>query len=853
MAKGKHLVIVESPAKAKTINKYLGNEYIVKSSIGHIRDLPMSDKKNGKKGKGKDATEPKRQGIMARIGLDPDNNWKANYQVLPDKRDVVAELRKLAAVADKVYLATDLDREGEAIAWHLKEIIGGPEDKFYRVVFNEITKNAIQEAFSKPGKLNYNQVHAQQVRRYIDRIVGFTVSPLLWERVARGLSAGRVQSVATKVVVEREREIKAFIPDEYWNIFANTMAGKDELRLELTKVNGQTAKITNEIHAKELVALLSNSKFVVKSQEEKPTQHKPSAPFITSTLQQAASTKLGYPVKKTMKAAQKLYEAGYITYMRTDSTFLSADAISAVRAHIKNAYGEKYLPAYPNKYGNKANAQEAHEAIRPSNVNTLPGSVSNVENDAVRLYKLIWEQFVSCQMVPADFLSTTVLVEASQCELKAKGRVLVFDGFTKVRSIKSDDEDAILPKVKVGDTLLLKYLDPVQKYTKPPARYSEASLVKELESKGIGRPSTYATIISTIQDRGYVTIDSKRIHAEKTGEIVTDKLNESFHELMDYQFTAHLENTLDEIAEGKQDYLQFLNKWWGDFSGQLERAKSEGGMSKILPMALEEIHCKVCSRNMAIRSGMTGLFLGCTGYSLPKDEKCKSTQNLLPVESAVSKNNEDEELSKLLNKCRCDKCQSVMDDYIIDRNTKISICSNFPECSGHKVVEGEFKLPTVSGGGEPIECDKCKGLMGHIVGRFGPYYKCTSDACGNTRRINKDGSVAPPKAFSLPMEKLKVKGKNDHFILRVSGDSIFLAASKFPKVRETRAISITELKSVGDKIPDNFKFYLTAPEKVNDLPTFAMYDRFKKEPIVCAMLDTTRVVTLHYKDNKWVE
>ncbi|MFV5423414.1 type I DNA topoisomerase, partial [Acinetobacter baumannii] len=538
------LVIVESPAKAKTINKYLGSQYIVKSSVGHVRDLPTggsksTEKKPAARTKLTEAEKEQKanQALINRMGVDPEHGWQAHYEVLPGKENVVAELKKLAKDADAIYLATDLDREGEAIAWHLREVIGGDDSRYHRVVFNEITKNAIQEAFKQPTRLDLNRVNAQQARRFLDRVVGFMVSPLLWEKIARGLSAGRVQSVAVKLVVEREREIRAFIPEEYWQVFADTKAKKDDIRLEAVKQAGKTLKLKNKAETDALLDVLKGAEYKVAQREDKPTKVNPSAPYITSTLQQAASTRLGFSVKKTMMLAQRLYEAGFITYMRTDSTFLSDDAVSMVRAHIESQYGEKYLPAKPNRYGNKAGAQEAHEAIRPSNVALTGDQLAGVERDAQRLYDLIWRQFVACQMTPAEYLSSTLTVEAGNVELKAKGRTLVFDGFTKVRGANKSDDDIILPAIKVGEILKLEKLDPSQHFTKPPARFTEASLVKELEKRGIGRPSTYAAIISTIQERGYVKLENRRLFAEKMGEIVTDRLDESFNNLMNYAFT----------------------------------------------------------------------------------------------------------------------------------------------------------------------------------------------------------------------------------------------------------------------------------------------------------------------------
>ena len=477
---GKSLVIVESPAKAKTINRYLGDDFVVKSSVGHVRDLPTGGNRTPS-----DPKERARQAALTRkmspeqkvihkaakaksqliksMGIDPENDWKAEYATLPGKEKVVAELKKLAKNADTIYLATDLDREGEAIAWHLQEVIGGEDARYKRVVFNEITKKAIREAFEEPGMLNTNRVDAQQARRFLDRVVGFMVSPLLWEKIARGLSAGRVQSVAVKLVVEREREIRAFVPEEYWDVFANLATTNGEaVRFEVKRHKGSAFKPVNETEAMSAVTALQASDFKVSSRDDKPTKSKPSAPFITSTLQQAASTRLSFSVKKTMMMAQRLYEAGYITYMRTDSTNLSQEAVTSCRDYILENFGAKYLPQDPIRYSSKEGAQEAHEAIRPSSVTVKPTQLKGMERDAERLYALIWQQFVACQMTPAEFTSTAIVVEAAGYELRTRGRVLRFDGFTKVQPpVSKKDDDVLLPELAVNDSLQLVKLDPL--------------------------------------------------------------------------------------------------------------------------------------------------------------------------------------------------------------------------------------------------------------------------------------------------------------------------------------------------------------------------------------------------------
>jgi DNA topoisomerase-1 len=581
---GRSLVIVESPAKAKTINKYLGKDFIVKSSIGHVRDLPTSGsastsdpkerakqaaltRKMSPEEKAVYKTRKAKEQLINRMGIDPEHGWKAHYQILPGKEKVVDELKRLAKDADQVYLATDLDREGEAIAWHLREIIGGEDKQYRRVVFNEITKKAIQKAFEQPSDLNMNRVNAQQARRFLDRVVGFMLSPLLWSKIARGLSAGRVQSVAVRLIVEREREIRAFIPEEYWEAFANLSTDAGEvLRAQLVKYQGKEFRPTNEADTTILVDQLRQLPFSVSKREDKPTSSKPAAPFITSTLQQAASTRMGFSVKKTMTLAQRLYEAGYITYMRTDSTNLSQDAVASVRDYIQDKLGNEYLPEQPRIYSSKEGAQEAHEAIRVSDVALRAADLSSMEPDAQRLYDLIWRRFVACQTADAKFTSTSITTSAGDFELKTRGRVIRFDGHLRVlTSGGGKDDDVLLPDVTEGDHLNLVELEPKQHFTKPSPRFSEAALVKELEKRGIGRPSTYASIISTIQERGYVSLMGRRFYAEKMGDIVTSRLVENFDDLMDFGFTASMEEKLDHIADGDSNWTEVLDNFYGGF------------------------------------------------------------------------------------------------------------------------------------------------------------------------------------------------------------------------------------------------------------------------------------------------
>ena len=867
----KSLVIVESPAKAKTINKYLGKNFIVKSSVGHVRDLPtralgkVEPKKPAKElktlsddAKSKYLREYEYKKLVDRMGVDPQQDWKAHYQVLEGKEKVVNELKKLAKDADTIYLATDLDREGEAIAWHLQEILGQKGKTYQRVVFNEITKNAIKEAFEHPGDVNQDRVEAQQARRFLDRVVGFMVSPLLWKKIARGLSAGRVQSVAVRLVVEREREIKAFVPEEFWDVHADlTTAASDALRMQVVKESDKPFKPVNKAQTDKALAALKPADYEVVSRESKPTQSRPSAPFITSTLQQAASTRLGFGVKKTMMMAQRLYEAGHITYMRTDSTNLSQEALDACRGYIDDNFGAKYLPASPNRYGSKEGAQEAHEAIRPSNVNTLAATLKDMERDAQRLYELIWRQFVACQMTPAKYDATTVKVKAGEFELVAKGRVLKFDGWTKVQPQKSKkgEEDKLLPDVNPGDKLALKQLDPKQHFTKPVARFNEASLVKELEKRGIGRPSTYASIISTIQDRGYVRLENKRFYAEKMGEIVTDRLMENFDGLMSYDFTANMEQRLDEIADGNENWKAVLDEFYSDFYSKLllaEQEAEQGGMrpNQAVPV---DINCDKCGRPMNVRTASTGVFLGCSGYNLPPKERCTNTMNLTSGEEVVKVDNDDEqETEDLRAKRRCTECGTAMDSYLVDETRKLHVCGNSPACPGTYVEAGTFKIKGYDG--PLIECDKCGSDMELKNGRFGKYFDCTNSECKNTRKLLRNGEPAPPKEDPVDLPELECEKSDAHFMLRDGASGIFLAAHNFPKSRETRAPKVEELARFRDRISPKFYYLADAPKTDPDgNPAIVRFSRKTKQQYVMTEDAKGKATgwSAWYQDGKW--
>ncbi|EPJ1397201.1 TPA: type I DNA topoisomerase [Yersinia enterocolitica] len=867
---GKALVIVESPAKAKTINKYLGNNYVVKSSVGHIRDLPTSgsaSKKsaNSTEDKAKKADKPKTKvkkdekvALVNRMGVDPYHGWKAQYEILPGKEKVVAELKALAENADHIYLATDLDREGEAIAWHLREVIGGDDKRFSRVVFNEITKNAIQQAFNQPGELNINRVNAQQARRFMDRVVGYMVSPLLWKKIARGLSAGRVQSVAVRLVVERERDIKAFVPEEYWELHADLLAkGEVPIQMEVTHAHNKPFKPVNREQTHAALKLLENARYKVLDREDKPTSSKPGAPFITSTLQQAASTRLSFGVKKTMMMAQRLYEAGHITYMRTDSTNLSQDALTMVRGYIGDNFGDKYLPSAPNQYSSKENSQEAHEAIRPSDVNVLAEQLKDMEADAQKLYQLIWRQFVACQMTPAKYDSTTLTVQAGDFQLRAKGRTLRFDGWTKVMpALRKGDEDRTLPVIEVGSELDLQKLIPSQHFTKPPARYSEASLVKELEKRGIGRPSTYASIISTIQDRGYVRVENRRFYAEKMGEIVTDRLEENFRELMNYDFTARMESGLDQVANDQAEWKAVLDGFFAEFSEQLEKAEKdpeEGGM-RPNQMVMTSIDCPTCGRQMGIRTASTGVFLGCSGYALPPKERCKTTINLVPEAEILNiLEGDDAETNALRAKRRCQKCGTAMDSYLIDNQRKLHVCGNNLACDGYEIEEGEFRIKGYEG--PIVECEKCGSEMHLKMGRFGKYMGCTNDECKNTRKILRSGEVAPPKEDPVPLPELPCEKSDAYFVLRDGAAGVFLAANTFPKSRETRAPLVEELVRFKDRLPEKLRYLADAPVADNEgNKTLVRFSRKTKQQYVSSEKEGKATGwSAFYIDGKWVE
>ena len=621
------------------------------------------------------------------------------------------------------------------------------------------------------------------------------------------------------------------------------------------KDRGENYRPTTAAQSDDAMSRLRGKPFTVASREDRPTTTRPNAPFITSTLQQAASTRMSFSVKKTMMMAQRLYEAGYITYMRTDSTNLSSDAVASAREYIEKEFGAKYLPEQPNAYASKAAAQEAHEAIRPSNVGTVPSMLVGMESDAVRLYEMIWRQFVACQMPPAEYTSTTVIAQAGDFEARIRGRILRFDGFTRVLpAVARKDEDRTLPDFVAGETLAVEAIEPIQHFTKPPPRYGEASLVRELEKRGIGRPSTYAAIISTIQERGYVTLNARRFHAEKIGELVTDRLVENFDNLLDFGFTAQLEGQLDQIADGDADWREVLDTFYGDFSGKLNRAQAEkGGMRPNVPTNTD-IPCSVCGRPMQVRTGSTGVFLGCSGYALPPKERCTHTLNLIPGDEVVDVDADAEGESRLLRtKVRCPVCGTPMNSYLVDEGRKLHICGNNPDCPGFRVEEGEFRIKGYDG--PVIECDKCGAEMQLKSGRFGKYFGCTNTNCKNTRKLLRNGEAAPPKSNPVPMPELRCVKVDDHYILRDGASGIFLAASQFPKHRETRAPTIAELKPHRAEIDPKYHYLLEAPETdPHGNPAIVKFSRKTREQFVASEADGKptgwRAV---YQNGRWVQ
>lgn len=705
----KAMVIVESPAKARTIEKYLGKGYDVRACAGHIKDLPPSV-----------------------LGVDVEDDFRPTYKVISGKEKIVKDLKKAAKKSEEIYLAADPDREGEAICQHLSDELNGTKDRrIFRVLFNEITKTAILEAFEHPAEIDRNKVEAQQARRILDRLVGYQVSPLLWQKVRRGLSAGRVQTVAVRMIVEREKEIRDFVVEEYWNFTALLKAeNPPPFEAKAHKRKGKKFKVSNQEEADQLLQELGDSEFVVSSVKKKERKRNPVPPFITSKLQQEAAGKLKFSVKKTMTLAQHLYEGaelgnegrvGLITYMRTDSTRVSDSAVAEVRDYVKQAFGENYLPAKPVVHRGKKGAQDAHEAIRPTSAAHTPDSVKAfLDRDEYRLYRLIWKRFVASQMRPAIFDQTDILIEAGSTEFKVLGNIMRFDGFLKLyqdtsEESKSSESDGVLPAVREGEKLQVEQIRPEQKFTQPPSRYGEASLVKALEEKGIGRPSTYVQILSVITGRDYVRKEEGRFVPTEVGEVVSELLVNHFEEIFDYDYTARLEQNLDDIENGKEHWIHTLKEFYGEFSNELEKARKE-----MKNLKTEEVpagvNCEKCESEMVIRWGRFGRFMACSNYP-----ECKNTREL-PSEQSSS----DQEGENDVEAESCDKCGKPMVTKK-GRYGAFLACSGYPECkTTKKLVAKEGQMAVAKEMPLDEECPKCGSQLVQRHGRFGEFVACNN-------------------------------------------------------------------------------------------------------------------------------
>ena len=751
---GKHkaLVIVESPAKAKTLKKYLGSGYQIKASVGHIRDLPAK-----------------------KLGVDVNQNFNPVYEVMPGKADVVADLQEAARQCEDVYLAADPDREGEAIAWHIYSLLDKAPSQIHRIEFHEITKKAVQEAILHPREIDINRVNAQQARRILDRLVGYKLSPLLWKKVTKGLSAGRVQSVAVRLVCDREEEVLAFVPEEYWTIHCDvasaTQTSTAPFSTEVSKIDGKKPQITQESDAREIETHLKQAKLSVSAVNKRESQRNPVAPFITSTLQREASTRYGYPVKKTMQIAQKLYEGidagteglvGLITYMRTDSTRIADEAQEEAKKYIVKEYGEAYYPKTPRVYLKKGKAtQDAHEAIRPTSVFRSPQSLKNhLTEEAYKIYKIIWDRFVASQMESARVETKTLEIEAGRCILRASHTDILFPGYLAV--YRSDEEETEegeglskqpFPNLSKGDAITLKSVLPKQHFTEPPPRFNEASLVKTMDELGIGRPSTYAPTIATIQDRGYVIKEERNLRPTELGKTVNQLLVQHFKDIVDVHFTAQLENKLDEIAESALEWQGVVREFYDPFEATLTKAANE--MEKVHVLIDNEM-CPNCGKPMALKTSRWGSkFLGCTGYP-----DCKTTKPLTKDQKPVPDDKPSDEI--------CEKCKGPMvirygqygeylacldDECKAKRPIIIKTGVNCPSCESGEIVQRKshrgkiffgcnaypkcnfvlWKKPT----GE--KCPDCGSMLVEKVLKKGTFHGCSSKEC----KFVKDAPPAP--------------------------------------------------------------------------------------------------------------
>lgn len=731
---GKSLIIVESPAKAKTINKYLGNEFRVSASMGHVRDLPKDS-----------------------LGVNIHDNFKPRYVIIPDRRKILKELKNLALKVDNIYLAPDPDREGEAISWHLYQELD-TKKPVWRLTFNEITKPAIEEALKHPGKIDINKVDAQQARRILDRLVGYLISPILSKKVQKGLSAGRVQSVAVRLICEREQEIEAFVPSEYWSITAKLQKETKEIfNAKLEKIDAKKVKIPNKDKAELILKELKGKEFIVDKVIKKDKKQNPIPPFITSTLQQEAARKLGFKAKKTMLIAQQLYEGldvgeeapvGIITYMRTDAVRVSNEAQTYARQYIKDEFGTQYLPTKPPQYKSKKTAQEAHEAIRPTSVFRTPDKIKEYLNqDQYKLYKLIWTRFIASQMNPAllEITRIEILVE-NKFLFVATGTVIKFDGFMAVYIEGKDEEEEkkdILPILKEKEKLTLLDLIPKQHFTQPPPRYNEATLVKTLEEKGIGRPSTYATIISTIQDRAYVKLKDKKFYPTELGKLVNGLLIKSFPNILDVGFTAQLENKLDKIEDGELNWIKVLSDFYIPFKDSLIKAEEVISEIKKQHEEITSILCEKCNKPMVVKTSRYGnKFLACSGYP-----KCRNIKSVELKEDGKIQIKEDKKTEIL-----CDICGQAM---IIKqgRYGEFLACSGYPQCKNIKSIEKKQESITTN-----EECNKCGAKLILREGRYGKFLACSNyPKCKFSKSITS-GKLCPTGCGGELIRKRSKKG-----------------------------------------------------------------------------------------------
>jgi len=737
----KALVIVESPAKAKTINKYLGKDYVVKASLGHIKDLPKRD-----------------------LAVDVDHDFEPHYEVIEGKKKLIAELKAAAKKVDEIYLAADPDREGEAICYHLQEELQDKKGvtKIFRVMFNEITKKAVLKAFETPTQVNKNLVDAQQARRVLDRLVGYKISPLLWDKVRRGLSAGRVQTVALRVIVEREREIRAFLKKEYWTVDADLLARKNPVLVaRLIRANEETLELGNQAVTDALVADLEGARYTVKSVGTREKKRNPVAPFITSTLQQESARKLRFSVKRTMILAQRLYEGieigkegavGLITYMRTDSTRVGDDAIGDVRHYIGERYGAGFLPPGPNIYKGKKDAQDAHEAVRPTSMAYSPEVVEKyLAEDEMKLYRLVWNRFVASQMMPALFDQTTIDATAKgkigvEYTFRATGSVPKFDGYLKVYQEgkdQADEEDEELkhrlPAVAEGELLRFKALKPEQHFTEPPPRYNEATLVKRLEFDGVGRPSTYASILSTIQEREYVRKEGGRFTPTELGIIVTGLLLESFDDIFEVKYTARMEEELDEIEEGKLDWRVAMAEFYERFDKDLKHAEEHMTDIKRMEEPTGEM-CGKCGKPLVLKWGKHGKFIACTGYP-----ECTYTREPDSTDVEVAEQGEEE---------YCENCGRPM---VLKKGRfgTFLACSGYPDCKTTKQIGGTQKKD------QPLDekCPQCQSNLVMKYGRFGEFTACSNYPTCKYVKQKTIGVKCPECSEGEIIERRSKKGK----------------------------------------------------------------------------------------------